>query len=90
MSSILAIQDRTYVFGIRGCDGHNQVGKRAHLYTGTFQNPDLPMCRYGWTDGYDKDGRARGYSIFRGNHGELGFCKICMKRARRGLAGIRA
>lgn len=55
--------------------------KLAHLYKGTFANPGLPMCRRGWN-------RGDSYSIWRNNEGENGICKICMRRALKGLDGI--
>jgi hypothetical protein len=54
---------------------------RAHLYRGTFGNPGLPMCAYGWN-------RGREYSIWRGHIGRKGICKTCLRRARKSLAGI--
>jgi hypothetical protein len=59
------------------------LGKRSHLYKGSFSDPGLPMCRYGWTDPWGSS-----YSIFRGNVGEHGICKICLRRAHAGLEGI--
>lgn len=59
--------------------------RRSHLYKGTFNDPGLPMCRYGWNR---DDGTA--YSIFRGNRGDDGLCKICLKRATAGLDGVKA
>lgn len=56
-------------------------GSVSHLYKGTFSDPGLPMCRYGWN-------RGDYYSIWRGNVGGRGICKICLKRAHEGLDGI--
>lgn len=56
--------------------------RRSHLYKGDFSDPGLPMCRYGWNRKED------GYSIWRGNVGEDGVCKICWKRAMKGLDGV--
>lgn len=56
--------------------------KRAHLYKGDFSDPGLGMCRYAYNR------KEYGYSIWRGNDGELGVCKICYKRAMQGLDGI--
>lgn len=79
MSSI-EIKGREYVFGIR----RYPLGKRHHLYEGTHRSPGRPLCKYGYTDGY----KYGSYSIFRGNRGELGLCKLCEKRAEKGLGGF--
>lgn len=55
----------------------------AHLYKGNFLDPGLPMCRYGW----NRD-NGESYSIWRGNWGNDGLCKICLRRARAGLNGV--
>lgn len=57
--------------------------KRSHLFKGTFKDPGLPMCGWGYSRysiGY--------YSIFRNDIGEKGICKICMRRAKKGLDGV--
>lgn len=59
--------------------------RRAHLYelgehSMDFQNP---MCRYGW----NRDS-GESYSIWRGNVGADGICKLCVKRASKGLSGL--
>ena len=61
------------------------IGKRAHLYEleGGIMDFGYPMCIYGWTD----PGRDS-YSILRGHSGELGVCKVCVKRAEQGLKGV--
>lgn len=59
--------------------------KLAHLYKGDFSEPGLPMCRRGWNR---DDGES--YSIWRGNMGEDGICKVCLRRARAGKDGVRA
>jgi hypothetical protein len=55
----------------------------AHLYKGTFNNPGLPMCRFGWNR---DEGFA--YSIWRGNAGKEGICDVCLRRARAGKKGV--
>ncbi len=55
----------------------------AHLYKGTFADPGLPMCRRGW----NRDG-GQAYSIWRGNLGEGGVCRICLRRALEGKEGV--
>lgn len=57
----------------------------AHLYKGTFADPGLPMCRRGW----NRDG-GESYSIWRGNLGDGGICRICLRRAKAGLDGVEA
>lgn len=42
-----------------------------------------PMCRYGW----NRD-NGSSYSIWRNIIGSQGICKICLKRARKGLKGV--
>lgn len=61
--------------------------KRAHLYTldGGCMDFDLPMCRHGWNR---DDGES--YSIWRGNVGSEGICKICIRRANAGLEGVKS
>ena len=61
--------------------------KRAHLYEIGDHYMDFldPMCRYGWNR---NDGRS--YSIWRGNVGEDGICKLCIKRANKGLSGVKS
>lgn len=56
--------------------------KLAHLYKGNFGDPGLGMCRYAYNR------KEYGYSIWRGNEGQNGICKICWKRAMAGLDGI--
>lgn len=57
----------------------------AHLYALGEDCMDfqLPMCSYGW----NRDG-GESYSIWRGNVGEDGICKICIRRAEKGLPGV--
>lgn len=68
---------------IMGLGRDHPYPRVAHLYKGTFSDPGLPMCRYGW----NRDGGAS-YSIWRGNAGRNGICKVCMRRARAGLDGV--
>jgi hypothetical protein len=69
----------------------------AHLYVRVSQPTDvaaltglgartgyLPMCRYGWNR---SDGER--FSILRGHGGSKGLCKICQRRERAGLPGVR-
>lgn len=68
-----------YIMGLgRDCP----VPKRSHLYKGNFEDPGRPMCRYGWNR------KEYGYSIWRGNLGDLGICKICMARATESLPSV--
>lgn len=55
----------------------------AHLYKGTFVDPGLPMCPKGWNRGVD------GYSIWRRNEGLWGICAVCLRRAKKGLPGVK-
>ena len=57
--------------------------KRAHLYKGDFADPGLPMCQWGWNR------KEYGYSIWRGNVGDKGICKTCLRRAKAGLDGVK-
>ena len=57
--------------------------KLAHLYEGTFGDPLWPMCARGW----NRDGGTT-YSIWRNNEGGQGICKVCMRRAMKGLHGV--
>lgn len=55
----------------------------AHLYKGTFAEPGNPMCRHGWNRDEGTD-----YSIWRGNIGAKGICRVCLLRALAGLPSI--
>ena len=55
----------------------------SHLYEGSPENLGYPMCRFGW----NRD-EGQSYSIWRGNVGEKGICKICLRRALAGLDGV--
>ena len=59
--------------------------QRSHLYEVGKHSMDFgnPMCRYGW----NRDG-GESYSIWRGNVGDKGICKICVRRASAGLKGV--
>lgn len=67
-----------FIVGLDRNPNHNRV---SHLYKGDFHEPGLPMCRKGWN-------RGGGYSIWRGQVGDRGICKTCMKRALAGLPGV--
>ena len=50
-----------------------------HLHTHLYRNTEdglRPMCMYGWNR---SDGRS--ISIFRGQGGSKGLCRICKRRA---------
>ena len=72
-------QGRLYITGLGRDDPHPP---RSHLYDGNHSDPGLPLCKYGW----NRDG-GESYSIWRGNIGDKGICKICLKRADKGLNG---
>ena len=59
--------------------------KISHLYKGDFADPGYPMCLNGW----NRDGHTS-YSIWRGNMGVNGICKVCLRRARGGLEPVQA
>lgn len=59
----------------------------AHLFDGTFRDPGRPLCLNGYSR--DEDGKPTGeWSIWRGNMGSKGVCKICERRAEAGLDGV--
>ncbi len=66
---------------IPGQDRDPQKNVVTHLYHGTFNEPGLPMCKRGWN-------RGDGYSIWRNNIGDKGICKVCARRAAKGLEGV--
>lgn len=71
---------------IPGQDRNNSpqaLRKVAHLYKGTFNNPGLPMCKIGW----NRD-EGTSYSIWRNNISPAGICKVCLRRALKGLDGV--
>lgn len=61
----------------------NDMNLVTHIYKGDFNNPGLPMCVRGWNR---SDGS--GYSIFRGNVGNVGICRICTRRMLEGKEGV--
>jgi len=65
--------------------GHdrNEPDVVTHIYKGNFSDPGLPMCVRGWNR---SDGE--GYSILRGNVGNVGLCKICVRRTLSGKDGV--
>lgn len=72
-----------YVLGlsrrqVRRVDGVVRYPNYAHLYKGTYADVGQPMC----ARGYEKEGDI---SIWRGNGGEKGVCKVCLRRAFAGL-----
>ena len=85
----MEINGKNYITGVfRGDNGDKMV---THLYQGTFDKPGNPMCSRGWQRvWYDKNGKVEDYeySIFRNNVSELGICKICLRRAEKGLDPI--
>jgi hypothetical protein len=54
-----------------------------HIYKGDFGDPGLPMCVRGW----NRSGGGS-YSIFRGNVGQVGICRICEKQMLAGKDGV--
>jgi hypothetical protein len=68
-----------YILGLGRDHPHPKL---AHLYHGDFNEPGLAMCLRGYNRGVD------GYSIWRGNVGERGICKTCLRRAGAGLPGV--
>ena len=69
-----------YIMGLGRDWPHPKI---SHLYKGTHNDPGNPMCLRGW----NRDGNT-GYSIWRGNMGKNGICKVCLRRARAGLDGV--
>ena len=67
-----------YIAGLGRDEPHPPL---SHLYKGSFANTGLPMCRHGWN-------RVYYYSIWRGNIGRKGICKVCLRRARKGMEGV--
>lgn len=75
---------REYVTGLDRSTrwgGHAGDHIVSHLFDGTFGDPGKPLCR----KAYDMDG---GWSIWRGNVGSKGICKVCKRRADAGLNGV--
>lgn len=71
---------RNYVVG--QCRNQNDVV--AHIYEGMFNDLIGPLCARGWN-------RANGFgfSIFRGNVGERGICRVCERRRDKGLGAVK-
>jgi hypothetical protein len=57
--------------------------QHSHLYAVDAEGEHLPMCVYGWNR---SDGAC--LSIFRGHTGAKGLCRVCAKRAAKGLPGV--
>ena len=55
----------------------------SHLYAEYDDGTYLPMCRKGWNR---SDGGR--FSIFRGNIGQKGVCKVCQRNADAGKQGV--
>ena len=85
----MEINGKNYILGMfRGDNGDNMV---THLYLGTFSSPGHPMCSRGWQRVWrDQNGKVEDYeySIFRENISSAGICRICLKRAQKGLDPI--
>lgn len=64
---------------IPGLSRRRPGAKTSHLYKGDFSDPGQPMCARGYEVAGD-------YSIWRNNIGDNGICKVCLRRARAGLA----
>lgn len=64
---------------------HNDDHRVTHLYKGDFGSPGLPMCARGW----NRD-NGTSYSIWRGNISPAGICRVCERRALKGLDGVPA
>jgi hypothetical protein len=77
---ILAAIPGGYIAGLGRDHPHPKL---SHLYKGSFADPGLPMCKKGWNR---DDGDS--YSIWRGNIGANGICRVCMRRAREGKDGV--
>ncbi len=67
--------------------GHdrNEDNVVTHIYKGNFSDPGLPMCVRGWNRS-----SGEGYSIFRGNVGNVGLCKVCVRRTLAGKDGVQS
>ena len=71
-----------YIMGLGRDFPHPKI---SHLYKGDHADPGNPMCARGW----NRDG-GESYSIWRGNMGSNGICKVCLRRAREGKPPIKA
>lgn len=82
-------EKKEYITGMfRGDNGRNIV---SHLYYGVYSGPMTPMCSGGWQRKYfNSKGKLIDweFSIFRGNVSPKGTCKICERRAEKGLPPI--
>lgn len=61
----------------------NDMNLVTHIYKGDFSDPGNPMCVRGW----NRSGGER-YSIFRGNVGDIGICRVCKRRMFQGKDGV--
>jgi hypothetical protein len=78
----------TYITGLgRANEGYGLL-EETHLYEVKNINGKrdyLPLCKRGFNRDY-----GTGFSIFRGNSGDLGCCQVCNERARKGKPGLGA
>jgi len=74
----MIIKGKEYTTGlVRDPDTKNV----AHLYAGGFGKPGMPMCKWGW----NRD-KGTSYSIWRNQVACA--CKICLRRAEKGLLPV--
>jgi len=71
-------EGRKYITGMARINGESRV---SHLFDGNFSDPGKALCMWAY-DEYDE------YSIFRGNVSRKGICRICKRRADKGLEGV--
>jgi hypothetical protein len=74
------IKGRVFIAGMNRA-ASNPEHLKTHLYDGTFTEPGMPLCQYG----YDANGD---YSIWRNNVSEAGICTLCRRRAEMGGSGV--
>jgi hypothetical protein len=76
-----------YIAGLGRANQDYGLLEETHLYE--VKNIDgetgyFPLCKRGFNRDY-----GTGFSIFRGNSGDLGCCQVCNERARKGRPGLK-
>ena len=83
MSTYTNKEGREYITGMNRTYENVANACATHLYDGDFGDPGKPLCKWGW----NRD-EGSSYSIWRGNISNKGICKICKRRADKGLDGV--
>ena len=76
----MIINGTEYIPGADRSPREESDKRRTHLYRGAFDTIEGPMCLWGWNRDY-----GTSLSIWRNNISVRGLCRICVRRATKGL-----